>query len=74
MTGRPGLAARIVSQVPLDVLLGVVRHLDGDDDDVGLVVERLEVLGRVVARLVEAAGVEEGRAAGPRRSGTGTRG
>src|SRR5262249_52716070 len=56
--GRPpGPAQR--GEVRQHVLLGVVHRLDGDEDEVRLVVEAGEVLGGVVARLVQAARVEE---------------
>ena len=54
---RLGLAER--AQVLDDIFLGVVQHLDDDDDDVGLIVEAGQVLGGVVAGFVEAARVEE---------------
>ena len=56
---RLGLAER--AQMLDHVFLGVVHHLDDDDDDMGLVVEPGEVFGGVVARFVEAARVEEHR-------------
>ena len=57
--GPVRLVAADDAQVLEDVLLGVVQRLDRDDDDVGLVVEAGQVLGGVVAGLVEAARVEE---------------
>src|SRR5262249_49312692 len=47
------------SQVLEHVFLSVVAGLDGDDDDVGQGIEAGQVLGGVVARLVEAARVEK---------------
>ena len=57
--GSVRLVAAEGAQVLDGVFLGVVHRLDGDDDDVGAVAEAGQILGGVVAGLVEPARVEE---------------